>query len=96
MPSWSICGDGEQLCKGDLIRARTLTGFCNDIRNPLMGSTGTPFVRNVEFETTFPDQEQNQLTKNRHGGRIDLMTPDPAGHQPNALHAGLVKSGGLQ
>ena len=44
-----------QECKGDLIRARTLTGICNDIRNPLMGSTGTPFARNVEFETTFPD-----------------------------------------
>ena len=67
----------SRLCKGDLIRARTLTGICNDIRNPLMGSTGTPFARNVEFETTFPDLEQNELTKNRHGGRIDLLTPDP-------------------
>jgi len=73
----AVGGDGEQLCKGDLIRARTLTGICNDIRNPLMGSTGTPFARNVEFETTFPDLEQNQLTKNRHGGRINLLTPDP-------------------
>ena len=66
-----------QLCKGELIRGRTLTGVCNDIRNPLMGSIGTPFARNVEFETTFPDLEQNELTKNRHGGRINLMTPDP-------------------
>jgi len=73
----AVGGNGEQLCKGGLIRARTLTGICNDIRNPLMGSTGTPFARNVEFETTFPDLEQNQLTKNRHGGRINLMTPDP-------------------
>ncbi len=70
-------GAGEQVCKGDLIRFRTLTGICNDLRNPLMGSTGTPFARNVEFETTFPDLEQTQLTKNRHGGRINLMTPDP-------------------
>jgi hypothetical protein len=73
----AVGGDGEQVCKGDLIRGRTLTGICNDIRNPLMGSTGTSFMRNVEFETTFPDLEQNQLTKNRHGGRINLMTPDP-------------------
>ncbi len=73
----AVGGDSEQLCKGDLIRARTLTGICNDIRNPLTGSTGTPFARNVEFETTFPDLEQNQLTKNRHGGRINLLTPDP-------------------
>ena len=73
----AVGGDGEQLCNGDLIRARTLTGICNDIRNPLMGSTGTPFARNVEFETTFPDLEQSQLTKNRHGGRINLLTPDP-------------------
>ncbi len=42
-----------------------------------MGSTGMPFARNAEFETTFPDLEQNQLTKNRHGGRINLLTPDP-------------------
>ena len=77
-PNYALVGgDGEQICKGQLIRARTLTGICNDIRNPLMGSTGMPFARNVEFETTFPDLEQNQLTKNRHGGRINLLTPDP-------------------
>jgi Animal haem peroxidase len=73
----AVGGDGEQLCKGDLIRARTLNGICNDIRNPRMGSTGMPFMRNVEFETTFPDLEQTTLTKNRHGGRINLLTPDP-------------------
>ena len=73
----AVGGDGDQVCKGDLIRARTLTGICNDIRNPLMGSTGMPFGRNVEFETTFPDLEQTTLTKNRHGGRIGPLTPDP-------------------
>ena len=65
----------SSLCKGALIRARTLTGICNDIRNPLMGSTGMPFCRNVEFEATFPDLEQTTLTKNRHGGRIGLLLP---------------------
>ncbi len=73
----AVGGDGEQICKGELIRARTLTGICNDIRNPLMGSTGMPFARNVEFETTFPDLAQTAFTKNRHGGRINLLTPDP-------------------
>jgi hypothetical protein len=73
----AVGGDGVQICKGELIRGRTLTGICNDIKNPLMGSTGMPFARNVEFETSFPDLEQNELTKNRHGGRINLMTPDP-------------------
>ena len=73
----AVGGDGPQVCSGELIRARTLTGICNDIRNPLMGSTGMPFARNVEFETTFPDLEQTTLTKNRHGGRIGLLTPDP-------------------
>ena len=73
----AVGGDGEQICTGELIRARTLTGICNDIRNPLMGSTGMPFARNVEFDTTFPDLEQTTLTKNRHGGRLGLLTPDP-------------------
>ncbi len=73
----AVGGAGPQVCSGALIRARTLTGICNDIRNPLMGSTGMPFARNVELDTTFPDLEQTTLTKNRHGGRIGLLTPDP-------------------
>ncbi len=73
----AVGGDGQQVCKGDLIRARTVTGICNDIFNPRMGSTTTPFARNVEFETTFPDQGQTILTKNRHGDRLGLLTPDP-------------------
>ncbi len=70
-------GDGVQICKGDLIRARTVSGICNDILNPLMGSAGTPFARNVEFETTYPELGQTTLTKNRHGARLGLLTPDP-------------------
>ena len=73
----AVGGDGQQICSGALIRARTLTGICNDIRNPLMGSTGMPFARNVELDTAFPDLEQTTLTKNRHGGRIGPLTPDP-------------------
>jgi hypothetical protein len=72
-----VGGAGEQLCRGALIRARTLTGVCNDIRNPLMGSSGTPFGRNVEFEVTFPEQGRDELARNRHGGRLGLLKPDP-------------------
>jgi Animal haem peroxidase len=72
-----VGGEGRQVCKGSLITHRTLTGICNDIINPLMGSTGMPFGRNMQFESTFPRLEQNELAKNRHGGRIDLLKPDP-------------------
>ena len=73
----SVGGEDAQVCKGDLIRGRTLTGICNDVKNPLMGSNGMPFARNVEFDTAFPEQGQTELTRNRHGDRLTLMTPDP-------------------
>ena len=67
----------HQLCRGELIRYRNLTGICNDIRNPAMGSSGEDFSRNVEFETTYPELGATQLTRNRHGDRIGLLKPDP-------------------
>ena len=73
----SVGGDGEQICRGDLIRFRTVTGICNDIRNPLMGSTHQPFARNVQFEATFPELGKIELAKNRHGERLGLLRPDP-------------------
>jgi hypothetical protein len=73
----SVGGDQAQVCRGALIRFRTLTGMCNDIRNPLMGSTHQLFARNVDFDTTFPDLGLNELTKNRHGDRLGLLKPDP-------------------
>ena len=72
-----VGGEGAQLCQGDLIRWRTLTGICNDIRNPLMGSSGTPFARNVQLEATFPDLGKTDLARNRHGDRLGLLKPDP-------------------
>ncbi|MGH8507770.1 MAG: peroxidase family protein [Gammaproteobacteria bacterium] len=72
-----VGGDGEQLCRDDLIRYRTLTGICNDLRNPLMGSTNQPFARNVPFESTFPDLGRTELARNRHGDRLTLLKPDP-------------------
>ncbi len=73
----SVGGDGEQRCQGDLIRFRTLTGICNDIKNPRMGSSGTPFARNVEFAATFPELGRDELARNRHGERLSLLAPDP-------------------
>jgi len=45
---------GKQVCQENLIRYRNLTGICNDIYNPAMGSTHQLFARNVRFESTFP------------------------------------------
>ena len=73
----AVGGDLTQVCKGDLIRWRTVTGICNDILNPAMGSAGMLFGRNVEFETSFPDQGLTDLTRNRHGSRLSLLKPDP-------------------
>jgi len=72
-----VGGAGEQVCKGELIRHRNVSGICNDTFNPLMGSSGQLFARNVAFDTTFPDQGRTNLTKNRHGDRLSLMRPDP-------------------
>jgi hypothetical protein len=77
-PDFTAVGGGQaQVCRGELIRFRTLTGMCNDIRNPLMGSTHQLFARNVEFDTTFPDLGLTEITKNRHGDRVGLLKPDP-------------------
>jgi len=73
----AVGADGPQKCSGETIRFRTLTGICNDILNPLMGSINQPFARNVEFESTFPESAADEITRNRHGDRIDLLKPDP-------------------
>ena len=72
-----VGGDGAQKCAGALVRFRALTGICNDVLNPLMGSTGEPFARNVEFEATFPEESEDPMARNRHGGRLGLLQPDP-------------------
>ena len=73
----AVGGDQSQLCRGEQIRFRHLTGLCNDIKNPLMGSSRQPFARNVQFEVTFPDLGKDVLARNRHGDRLGLLTPDP-------------------
>jgi hypothetical protein len=69
--------NGNQECTGDLIRFRSVSGICNDIRNPAMGAAGQLFDRNVAFEATFPELGLNELARNRHGERIGLLKPDP-------------------
>jgi len=85
-PSYDdVGGDGEQICRGELIRGRTLTGICNDVWNPAMGSSGMAFARNVQFESTFPTLVDSatehlsarRLVRNRHGDRLGPLTPDP-------------------
>ena len=73
----AVGGAGEQLCQGDLITHRTLTGICNDLLNPLMGSSKMPFNRNMQFEATFPRLGLTEITRNRHANRLDLLKPDP-------------------
>jgi len=78
----AVGGDGAQVCTGDLVRRRTLTGICNDVFNPRMGATGTLFARNASFDATFPRLQANELAINRHsdaenGLRIGLLKPDP-------------------
>jgi heme peroxidase len=73
----AVGGGGEQRCRDELIRFRTVDGTCDDILNPLMGATGQPFARNVQFEATFPDLGRNDLARNRHGTRLALLRPDP-------------------
>ena len=70
----AVSANGSQKCNGELIRFRTTTGICNDIWNPLMGSTGERFARNMSFEATFPDFALDELVKNRHAGRLGLPT----------------------
>ena len=73
----AVGGAGTQLCMGELIRFRNLDGICNDLKNPLIGSTGMPFARNVEFPSPFPDLGKTELARNRHGDRLALLKPDP-------------------
>ena len=70
-------GRGPQRCAGELIRFRTIDGICNDLANPLMGASGQPFARNVDFAETFPDLSARVTARNRHADRIGLLQPDP-------------------
>lgn len=62
---WASLQEQNINCEGNNLRFRTLDGTCNDPVNPLMGSKGQRFGRNVSFDAT-----------QKRGG-IDLMNPDP-------------------
>ena len=102
----AVGGDQPQVCRGALIRFRNLSGTCNDIRNPLMGSTHQLFARNVPFDTTFPDLGLTEIARNRHGDRLGLLKPDPQvisrklftrqQSQPDRCRAGFGLPGGAK
>jgi hypothetical protein len=46
------------------IRARTIDGSYNDLRDPAMGSTGSRFGRNVPLDHTYPEGESSLLEPN--------------------------------
>ncbi len=78
----AVGGEGPQVCSGELVRFRTLSGICNDVFNPRMGASGTLFARNAAFEATFPRLQQNPEAVARHsdaenGFRLGVLKPDP-------------------
>ena len=75
-----------QVCGGELIRFRTLTGICNDLKNPLMGSSRMPFARNVQFEVTFPELGQDAAHAQPARRPPGPAQARSAGDQPPALH----------
>jgi hypothetical protein len=65
-------GDGEPRYKA----SRMIDGTYNDLENPLMGSTGTRFGRNVPLEHTHPEVEPQLLTPNPRTVSVELHTRD--------------------
>jgi hypothetical protein len=57
--------------------ARTIDGTLNDLDNPLMGSVGARFGRNVPLEHTFPESEPDILQPNPRVVSRELLTRDP-------------------
>ncbi len=57
--------------------ARTIDGTFNDLDNPLMGSVGARFGRNVPLEHTFPEAEPDILEPNPRVVSRELLTRDP-------------------
>ena len=58
------------------LTSRTWDGTYNDLEDPLMGSTGSRFGRNVPLEHTFPEQEPRLSTPSVRKVSRDLMTRD--------------------
>ena len=93
---YAVGGGGEQLCSGRLIRHRTLTGICNDIRNPLMGASGQLFARNVQFDTAFPIMAENEMLQNPPWRPPRPAQAGSAAHQPQTLYPQAVAARHMQ
>ncbi len=83
----AVGGEQPQVCGGELIRFRTLSGICNDLKNPLMGSASMPFARNVQFEVDLPRARHRRAHPQPARRPAGPAPAGSAGDQPPALHA---------
>jgi hypothetical protein len=56
--------------------SRTLDGTYNDLDDPLMGSIGSRFGRNVPLDRAYPDPNEKQLSPNPRTVSLELLTRD--------------------
>lgn len=56
--------------------SRTLDGTYNDLEDPLMGSIGSRFGRNVPLDRVYPDPDEKQLSPNPRTVSLELLTRD--------------------
>src|SRR5437763_9959633 len=61
---------------GNHMTARTLDGTFNDLNDPLMGSLGSRFGRNVPLESTVREPEERLLDPNARLISRELLTRD--------------------
>src|SRR5919106_2971957 len=64
--------DGES--EPRYVTARTFDGTFNDLDDPLMGSTGTRFGRNIPLEHSYPERPPQLLDPNPRTLSLELMT----------------------
>src|SRR5262245_25883539 len=60
----------------DHLTARTIDGTYNDLQDPLMGSIGSRFGRNVPPDHTYPDPDDRLLEPNPRRVSLELLTRD--------------------
>ena len=94
----AVGGDGEQTCRGELIRYRTLDGICNDIMQPADGLDADACSRATSSSRqTFPDLGTTSCT---HATAMatgsGCCKPDPQVISRELLHAPAGEPGALQ
>ena len=65
---------GAPVPEGRATGARTLDGTFNDLRQPLMGSVGSRFGRNIPLEATWPEPEPDILEPSPRVVSRELLT----------------------